>query len=268
MCQKPTNLDEYTKWLAKNHKTEIDRKTSNHFDSLALKVKDTFENSNYWSEIRKNMRDFNEEYLLQTGYPLFIDPNNTPKLLVKSFSSFFLKTFRINVLQNENWPEPPSGGWVLTDNWIIRSNDIVRTCFVVKYLDGVEFLKNKLITLADQLKQKSSKYYVAGTDGYYAAHVYVADMFEVPCKDYDTEKINISIELQITSQLQEVIRKLLHQHFESRRKKTSIPDVEWQWDYKSDEFATNYLGHILHYVEGMIMEVRDRDDKKKKGAVK
>ena len=32
----------------------------------------------------------------------------------------------------------------------------------------------------------------------------------------------------------------------------------WQWNYKSDEFAANYLGHILHYVEGMIIEIRDK----------
>ncbi len=44
-----------------------------------------------------------------------------------------------------------------------------------------------------------------------------------------------------------------------RRKLLKPPDTKWQWDYKGDEFATNYLGHILHYVEGMIMDVRERD---------
>jgi hypothetical protein len=28
--------------------------------------------------------------------------------------------------------------------------------------------------------------------------------------------------------------------------------------YKSDEFAINYLGHILHYLEGTIVEIRDK----------
>ena len=35
-------------------------------------------------------------------------------------------------------------------------------------------------------------------------------------------------------------------------------DMKWQWDYKSDEFTANYLGHILHYVEGRIVELRDK----------
>ena len=115
--------------------------------------------------------------------------------------------------------------------------------------------------MADEIGLKCWKYYVAGNDGYYAAHVYVRQSYEVPSVEFDTEHIDVTVELQVTSQLQEVIRKLLHKHFEKRRKHLDQPDIEWQWDYKSEEFATNYLGHILHYVEGMIMEVRDRDKK-------
>ena len=75
--------------------------------------------------------------------------------------------------------------------------------------------------------------------------------------DFKTEKIMVSIEIQITTQLQEVIKKLLHKYYEERRKRIEKPSVKWQWDYKSDEFSTNYLGHILHYVEGMIMDIRE-----------
>lgn len=266
MILKPTNLIEYGEWLSKNHKSDICAKTANHFNALALKVRESFETGSYWIDLEKKMRDYNEEYLLKTGYSLFLDATSPPKLMVKSFDSFYLKTFRLNVLNNSSWPEPPDGGWIEPNNWLTRANDIVRTCFVVKYLDGVEFLLDKLIILADEHKLKYSKYFVAGTDGYYAAHVYITGTYEIPRADFDTEKKEITVELQITSQLQEVIRKLLHQHFESRRK-TINPDVEWQWNYKSDEFATNYLGHILHYVEGMIMEVRDRHDKKKTGGM-
>ena len=66
------------------------------------------------------------------------------------------------------------------------------------------------------------------------------------------------VEIQITTQLQEVIRRLLHKYYERQRSGRSTSDLKWQWDYKSDEFAANYLGHILHYVEGMIMDVRDK----------
>ncbi|MGA8485346.1 MAG: hypothetical protein WB706_13230 [Nitrososphaeraceae archaeon] len=35
-------------------------------------------------------------------------------------------------------------------------------------------------------------------------------------------------------------------------------DTNWKWNYKSDLFSSSYLGHILHYVEGLILEVRDK----------
>jgi len=81
--------------------------------------------------------------------------------------------------------------------------------------------------------------------------------------NWDTIFIKISIELQITTQLQEVIRKLLHNYYEERRIRLKEEDLKWQWDYRSDEFATNYLGHILHYIEGMIMDIREKQEEKK-----
>jgi hypothetical protein len=55
---------------------------------------------------------------------------------------------------------------------------------------------------------------------------------------------------------------LLHKYYEDKRKGIREEDIKWQWDYKSDELATNYLGHILHYVEGMIMEIREKQTEK------
>lgn len=50
----------------------------------------------------------------------------------------------------------------------------------------------------------------------------------------------------------------MHKYYEERRKKVKLNEKDWIWDYKCDEFAANYLGHILHYVEGMIMEIREK----------
>ena len=211
------------------------------------------------------MQSYNDKYLLATSYPLFSGSISPPELQLKEFDSFLLKTFRNNVVRNSAWPDAPEGGWMIPPAWFSSANDIVRTYFVVKYLDGVEVLIQEMASLADETAIECHKYYVAGNDGYYAAHVHVRQAYEVPSVDFDTQRMDITVELQVTSQLQEVIRKLLHKHFENRRQRAGAPDVEWQWDYRSDEFATNYLGHILHYVEGMIMEVRDRDTKPEKG---
>jgi predicted NAD-dependent protein-ADP-ribosyltransferase YbiA (DUF1768 family) len=97
-------------------------------------------------------------------------------------------------------------------------------------------------------------------EGHYAAHLCVCDTFEVPGERWDTKSVPVTVEIQITTQLQEAIRRLLHSYYEARRMLPVQERSDWQWEYGSDEFVANYLGHILHYVEGMIMEVRDRQN--------
>jgi len=204
-----------------------------------------------------DLQQINQQFYLSTNYYLLVG-SNPPELQIKPFGSFLLKTFRQNVISNPNWPRPPDCGWLLPDNWFSRVNDAVRTCFVVKYLDGVAFLAAQLAERAKAAAYESKVDFEAKEEGYYAAHFYVTFPCEVPREDWDTKGVTISVEIQITTQLQEVIRRLLHKYYEQRRTERPSPDVKWQWDYRSDEFAANYLGHILHYVEGMIMDVRDR----------
>ena len=71
--------------------------------------------------------------------------------------------------------------------------------------------------------------------------------------------IEFSFEIQVTTQLQDVILKLTHKIYEDRRQKGKDDSNKmWQWDYESEEFSANYLGHVLHYIEGMIMGVREK----------
>lgn len=255
---KPKNMKEYKRWLSEKFKAQIDDPTRNHYESIALRVKETFAASSLWQLILSELPNLGEEYYLATHYQLLAAPSEKPQLLIKPFDSFLLKTFRKNVVENTSWPEEPKDGWLEPANWIARANDIVRTCITVKYLDGVEFLLHRLHKLAEREESKAWKYYVGGVDGYYAGHLYISRIYEVPKRNYDTESIAVTGELQITTQIHEVIRRLLHKHFERRRKKLSSRPEEWQWDYRSEEFATNYLGHILHYVDGMIMDLRER----------
>jgi hypothetical protein len=169
-----------------------------------------------------------------------------------------LKTYRKNILDNKNWPNEPANGWILPTNWYSNINDVIRTLFIVKYIDGVEYMINGLVDCCENCLLSHEVHFEAREEGYYAAHLYTRQDFEVPNVKWDTEIINASIEIQVTTQLQDVIRRLLHKYYEDNRKKTER-DEKWQWDYKSDEFAANYLGHILHYVEGMIIEIRDKE---------
>jgi len=254
---RPQNVEEYKCWLRDKRHVDVTEKTCNYYDTVTRTVKTAFEKSPFWTDLGLNLKEYDAQYLIRDGYRLLAS-TSLPELGTKPFDSFLQKTYRKNVLENFNWPSQPEGGWILPDNWFPRINDIVRTCLVVKYLDGVRFILDAMHALCDQHGITSEESLEAREEGYYAAHLYVRQDFEVPKIDWDTKRINVAIEIQITTQLQEVIRKLLHKYYEKRRIGVAEHNSKWQWDYSSDEFAANYLGHILHYVEGMIMDVRRR----------
>jgi hypothetical protein len=185
--------------------------------------------------------------------------DSEPNIYIKPFDSFLLKTYRKNILDNKNWPQEPQGGWTLPANWYSKIHDVIRTSIAVKYLDGVEFLMGKIGSFCSEKGAKCDPSLEAREEGYYAAHLNIWRNFEIPKYPWDTERIDVSVELQITTQLQEAIRNLLHKYYEENRKLPKNTDVaKWQWNYKSEEFSVAYLGHILHYVEGMIMEIREK----------
>ena len=260
--KKPKNIDEYKKWLEEKYKSKVSYETQKSYDSVTNRIKLDLEESNFWTQLKKNLREFNGDYLTETGYNLLTNPEFEPVLHVKPFESLLLKTFRKNILENKNWPEKPTEGWVLPDNWYTKINDIIRTLLEVKYLDGVEFMIVKIKSICEEQGMKCKVSYQATEVGYYAAHLYIVNEFEVPKIHWGTERINVLAEIQITTQIQEVIRKLLHKYYEETRRSIEKKNIKWQWNYKNDEFSANYLGHILHYTEGIIMHIRDKQKEK------
>jgi len=253
--EKPKNLIDYNKWLKDKLDIEISSRDNRYYESVTSTIKTNFEKSDFWVRLIENFREYNDEYLLQTGFPLMRDTR--PEIVIKPFDSLVIKTYRKNILENKNWPTEPQGGWILPTNWFTRINDIVRTLFEVKYLDGVGFMIEKIKSQCEDSHTNCNVFLEAREEGYYAAHLYIKQNFEIPRENWDTERVDVSIEFQITTQLQEVIRTVLHDYYENSRLKPK-DEVKWQWEYQSDEFAVRYLGHILHYVEGMIVEIRDK----------
>jgi len=255
--KKPEDIKQYLQWLQEAHKMTIDEHYKAYYKSVTSNVKFELEKSKFWRELTDNLNEYAEQYQLECGYVLF-SPNLQLEVLTKTFDSFLLKTYRKNVLENQSWPDQPNGGWLLPSNWFGKINDIIRTLLVVKYLDGVNFVKEKISSFCKANDMICDATYEAREEGYYALHLYTKKTFEIRTLEWDAEDAAFSIEIQITTQLQEVIRRLLHKYYEQRRKKLEKSADKWQWDYRSDEFCTNYLGHILHYIEGMIMDIREK----------
>lgn len=252
----PSNFEEFKKWFEKFSSIKIER-YRRYYDNATRLLKENFTKSQFWSALSNKLPDINDTYLQQKKFTL-ISKTETPDIDIKSLDSLLDKVYRKNVLNNQNFPKPPEGGWITPENWFTNINDILRTTIEVKYIDGVEFLLKEIKQIA-QKNQCSFNYSFEARDvGYYAAHAIATIELELLDQNWAPHQTKINVEIQVTTEIQEIIKNLLHKYYEENRIKHQSKDYKWQWDYKSDEFATNYLGHIVHYVEGMIVEIRDK----------
>lgn len=258
--EKPRSVKDYRRWLDENHGVSIDQTDQTYYESVVRKLRSDFASSEFWGSLSESLRRWDAEFRIRTGYKLVPDRDAVPELLEKPWESFLEKTFRKNIVHNEFWPDPPDGGWLLPPEWVTRVSDCVRTSFVAQYLDGAKELSDRLIQLSESFDLSQKVDYEARSEGYYAIHVNIVSDYALPKTNWDTQTREAAVELQVTTQLQNVIRRLTHQYYDNRRAEVEHhrSAEPWQWQYESDEFIANYLGHILHYVEGMIMEVRQR----------
>ncbi len=265
--EKPKNPREYILWWNKHFDTKINLSVKKLYDHVSKLVKQEFENSDKYKDFKHQLYNHEVEYRRSHGYDLLMKIPEEISLGIKEWKDFISKVWRKNVVYNLNWVEEnwsqsvcePNGGWITPDNWFDNIHDIVRTTIVVKYLDGVEFLLDKMHNHFVDCGCQCTPDWIAKDEGYYAAHLNIAQDYEILI-GMKTQKKTISVEIQITTQMKDVIASLTHKYYERRRESLKPPDIKWQWDYKSDEFSPNYIGHMLHYIEGAVMQIRDREE--------
>lgn len=259
MIDRPGDVGAYYKWLRDTHGLPSRNRVLSQYEAVAGRLHTHFTALPFWSSLDKTLNDIHAAYTVKTGYPL-LTTVVAPQLVSKPFDSFLEKTYRKNVVDNRQWDQEPGGGWLLPDGWFSQVRDIVRTTIVVKYLDGVGFLAEAFAAAAQSSGITARVDYEASDAGYYAAHIDLEDDVSVPTITFDPITIRGHLEVQVTTQVKDLIKRLLHQHYEAARVQSSQNSLgpPWQWNYRTTEFVANYLGHVLHYVEGMIVEVRDR----------
>lgn len=238
-------------------------KLENYYDNTVASMKKDFEESDFFVELKKKMQTYNHEYTVDTSYSL-LTTQDPIEIQTKSFDSMISKYYREDILNNTRWKEEgfsfeSSYPWTNPLNCFGELTDILRTRISAKYLDGPLFLLDKLIHLAESNGLEHNHKYKADEEGYYAIHFYAEFPFEISSLELEPIKIKSKVEFQLNTGVQDLIIDLTHKYYEKRRMKALSPD-KWQWDFRCDEFIPNYLGHIIHYIEGMIMEVRERPE--------
>lgn len=254
---KPTK-EQYETWLEQKTGIRLDVNLQFYYVTCQHEIKTNLEKSALWLEIIRTLREINDQYFIDNDERLIASIDNI-QIKEKPWESLIDKTFRKNVLYNDNWPNPPGNEWITPINSFTNIQDILRTIIIVKYLDGVEMVVKKLETICDNHKAIPSCDFEAKPEGYYAAHFYFHYDLQIrQPNSFENVSASVPIEVQITTQLKEVVKSVLWEFYGAERSRESSQEKIWQWQWDSNEFAANYLGHILHYVDGMIVGVRNK----------
>lgn len=255
---RPNDEIEYGVWFSEKF-TFRENEYAMYYEQVTNNMRKQFCDSVFWATLKESIKGWDDEFYSEKGVHLFTK-DDTPEVVIKPLKSLLNKTYRKNVLKNDSFPNKPDNGWVTHNNWFDVVHDIIRTSFEVKYLDGVKFLESKLKDLSEKTGMTDSyrSSFEARDDGYYAVHAAIRLPLNLITRNWELEEHIIEIEIQITTELQEMIKMLLHKYYEKNRINNAPKDYKWQWDYDSEQFIPNYMGHIAHYIEGMIVEIREK----------
>ena len=243
-------LEEYVSWLFGVTGSQLDEHKSRAYEMSTIVAREVCQNHPFFASLDRTLAGIAKAYEAATGARLFSDER--VKLLTKSYASALNKSYRQNVVLNDRFPNPPGDdGWLLSERWFAVFDDIVRCQLVCRYLDGPSFVAERLDTAAKAAGLKSKFTSVQHERGYYAYHFYVV----IPAELMATQ---ITVEIQLTTQLQDVVYDLTHGFYEELRIRELAAQRGdgWKWDYKSTRFKAGYLSHTLHLLEGLIAEVR------------
>lgn len=232
--------DEYLGRAPTDMGVEFDEVARRNYELNASNTLLAVREHEFFGGLRDFLRDCQERYIEETASDLFMGDID-PRLQAKTYDSAVNKSYRQNVVWNDEWPVEPQEGWVTPNNWFTKLNDIIRGTLVCKYIDGPRFLADCLRDRANESGLDCDITSKQRDEGYYAYHFYV----QIPVELVDTEwtafSVNLDVELQLTTQLQEVMYNITHQYYEHTRDHRSGDPSGWKWEVTSNRFRAGYL---------------------------
>lgn len=211
------------------------------------------------SGILAQLRELAREYSGGRPELLFFPAGdiNDISLRHKPFRSTINKVYRHDIVYNRAFPDEPRDGFIKPSEIYEKIDDILRTRLVCKYMDGPKFVCEGLKTYCNAQDIVSHFRELSTDAGYYAWHFY----FRAPAElmgDGKVELRDVWVEIQLTTQLAEVIGTLTHGLYEARRLEGRRNEPkDWKWDASSQQFRSTFLGHGLHLLEGLIQTFKD-----------
>ncbi len=253
----PETVADYLKWaeVALNSSFVGDDRLQSVYATNSQNILNRVNQHQFFEHFSQKTKVWEAEYEQRMGAKLFTG-NADPNLQIKSYESVVEKTFRQNILLNTNFPNQPQKGWLDYSSIYEQFNDLVRGSLVCKFIDGPEFVAKAIVAYAAEHELESRQYSHERDDGYYAYHVYVKFPVSIFDLSFNKSERMVEVEIQLTTQLQEVLRSLTQRHYETERLKRNPDRGKWKWDFSSSRFKVGYLSHALHLLESVILDAR------------
>jgi len=253
------SIGEYLQWVKTNQGHDYEStENNNRFNTNIRTIQGTIADSAIVREIEGKLSEWAHEYEEETDSLLFMH-RPVLRFETKTYQATIDKIFRVNCLWNKEFPDnPPQSGWITPENVFSSINDLVRTYWVCKFIDGPKFITEKLAAYCQCKGIKHNSYSQERDEGYYAYHFYI--YFDVQVLDAGWNEVNtVAIaEIQVTTQMQEVLKELTHQYFEVTRLEPKSSDNKWKWEVNSNRFRSAYMCHTLHLLEAIILDLRKK----------
>jgi hypothetical protein len=255
-------VETYPEWARVNLQTRFDAWEKMVFSTNAQTILNAARNHEFFREMRSILASAARDFETSTGARLFVaSPSGEPglQLATKSYEMTVEKSYRMNVLRNKAFPGTPKTGWVRPPTWYSHLNDIVRGTIICSYLDGLPWLAQRLRVEAEKRSLRVAFNSEQRDEGYYAFHVYATlPAITLQVREADDSIVerafDVSVEVQLTTQLQDALREVTHFFYEERRVHGLPPD--WKWHHNEPHFRASYISHSLHLLDAIIVELR------------
>ncbi len=205
--------------------------------------------SNYWLDAKEALASWRTEFhSLHRGS---LVRGDLPAFVHKSAGELRGKAFRWRD-RNEGkvlgvW-DPPVEVPIL--------NDIVRTRVECRFLDGVEFLGDRLEDLARTLGVFVRRDRRALGTGYFAQHLYVMAQVDHRVAGVATP-LFVWVEIQIATVMSTQVWDVAHKIYEAARTGLSVKDDAADWDPRNPHFLQRQMGHLAHLADAVLLQLRD-----------
>lgn len=205
--------------------------------------------------LAERLRRVNAEFK-EKNFVRLLDNEDLPQLEVKSFESLTSKVYRLSIPQNRKYPLAPHGAWITTNNLFDRINDCIRTQVVCAYADGALALAQNIAEGLIAAGIRAEVVPEGREEGYHAIHLYAQFPVTVLSMDFAQQPSTITVEIQFRTKLQAVLYELTHLLYEGKRENKIERDSAWKWKIDAPRYMATYLGHTLHLIEGVLVQVR------------